>query len=132
MPGETDLSTLLAALRPVRRAGEVVFVSHGPGRVPPAEGALATVVEDEGTTWVVPRSVADEHGWAYDLVLAWITLEVRSSLAAVGLTAAVSAALTAEGISANVLAGFHHDHLLVPLERADDALAALQRLSTSG
>ena len=38
------------------------------------------------------------------------------------------AALTEADISCNVLAGFHHDHLLVPLDRADDAMAVLEGL----
>ena len=57
--------------------------------------------------------------------LAWLTLEVHSSLESVGLTAAVSARLAARGIACNVIAGYHHDHLLVPVARADDAIEAL-------
>jgi uncharacterized protein len=54
---------------------------------------------------------------------------VHSALDAVGLTAAVSRALAAAGLSCNVLAGLHHDHLLVPAGRADEALAVLRELS---
>jgi hypothetical protein len=54
---------------------------------------------------------------------------VHSDLAAVGLTAAVSAALAAEGIACNVIAGHLHDHLLVPVDRADDAVSILRGLS---
>ena len=45
-----------------------------------------------------------------------------------GLSRVVSPRLAAEGIPANVLAGFHHDHILVPADRADDAIAALRSL----
>ena len=123
---ERDLGVLLATMAPVVRQEAVVLVSTD--RPLPA---LAVVEEDEGTTRVVTRAVADEHGLPYDLVLAWITLTVASDLAAVGLTAAVSAALAAEGIACNVLAGLHHDHLLVPADRVDDALDALRALSAS-
>jgi hypothetical protein len=34
-----------------------------------------------------------------------------------------------EGISANVIAGYHHDYILVPAPRAHEALAALERLT---
>ena len=34
-----------------------------------------------------------------------------------------------EGISANVIAGYFHDHILVPWGRSADALAALKRLA---
>jgi hypothetical protein len=40
----------------------------------------------------------------------------------------MSTALSDAGISCNVLAGYHHDHLLVPSDRADEAIAVLQRL----
>ena len=60
-----------------------------------------------------------------------ITLGVHSSLEAVGLTAAVAAALTAAGISANVVAAFHHDHVFVPADRAEDALACLRALQAT-
>ena len=129
MGGERDLDRLLAAMDPVRRHGEWVFVSLVPGHAAAASvPSAATVVEDEGTTHVVERHVADEHGLAYDFVAAWLTLRVHSALDAVGLTAAVAVALTEAGISCNVLAGAHHDHLLVPVDRVDDALAALAQL----
>ncbi len=68
-------------------------------------------------------------GVAYEFVAAWITLEIHSALEAVGLTAAVSRVLTEAGISANVVAGYTHDHVFVPLDRADDAMRALAELS---
>lgn len=130
MSGESDLSRLIGSLQPVVRGGEFVFVSLT--RTPEVE-CEATIREDEGVTCVVRRAVADEQGWAYDFVAGWITLEVHSALAAVGLTAAVSEALTAEGISCNVIAGYFHDHLLVPRDRVADAVRALEELSaTSG
>lgn len=52
----------------------------------------------------------------YDFVASWISLQVHSELGAVGLTAAFSEALTQAGVSCNVLAGFYHDHILVPKE----------------
>ena len=58
-----------------------------------------------------------------------ITLTVHSSLEAVGLTAAFSAALTGAGISANVVAGYYHDHIFVPERDADRAIETLQALS---
>ena len=60
---------------------------------------------------------------------AWITLDVHSALDAVGLTAAVAGALAERGIACNVVAGFHHDHLFVPVDRAGDAIDALDALS---
>lgn len=36
------------------------------------------------------------------------------------------------GISANVIAGYHHDHILVPWEKRFAALEALRALSRHG
>jgi hypothetical protein len=92
-------------------------------------GAAASIVEDEGTTLVIPQAEADALGLGYDYVAGWITLEVYSALSAVGLTAVVSSALADAGISCNILAGFHHDHLLVPEDDLDAALEVLARLA---
>lgn len=124
MAGVTDLDELLLTLRPEVRDGEYVIVVSEADL--PAE---ATIRETEGTTLVLRREHADAAGIAYDFVAAWITLTVHSDLAAVGLTAAFSTALADAGISCNVLAGYHHDHLLVPVARRDDALEVLAALS---
>lgn len=126
--GETDLAVLLRSMSPVRVPGEFVYAVAADA-VPAGAAPVVTVRETEGTTLVLARADADRLGLPYSFVCAWITLQVHSALAAVGLTAAFAAALTAEGISANVVAGYHHDHLFVPVDRADDALVALRRLS---
>ncbi|MCU1531061.1 MAG: family acetyltransferase [Arthrobacter sp.] len=128
MIGENDLHTLLATLHPERRDGEFVYVLWPHGKAL-AEGIAAAVREAEGLTVVMPRAEADSLGLSYDFVGAWITLQVRSSLEAVGLTAAVSAALTEAKISCNVLAGFHHDHLLVPVADAERTVQVLHELA---
>ena len=125
MSGVTDLGELLASLRPVLTPGEWVFVTG----VAPVEGAIATVVEEEGVTSVVSPEVAQRAGVEVGPAMARITLQVHSALEAVGLTAAVAAALAARGIPANVVAGYFHDHVFVPVARAADAVAALAELS---
>jgi len=62
---------------------------------------------------------------------AWITLEVHSDLQAIGFTAAFATALGQAGISCNVMAGACHDHVFVPVEAAQAALAVLQGLARS-
>ncbi|MGE8294566.1 MAG: ACT domain-containing protein [Pseudomonas sp.] len=90
---------------------------------------IASLREAEGLSLVLARESADRHGLSYDYVATWITLQVHSSLAAVGLTASFSAALAQAGISCNVIAGFHHDHIFVPVECAERALSTLRALS---
>lgn len=128
MTGEKDIRTLLASIHPVLREGEYVYVLWPHGR-PLAAGIEAAVREAEGLTVVLPRAEADRLELPYDFVAAWITLQVHSSLEAIGLTAAVGAALTDAKISCNVLAGFHHDHLLVPVADAERAIEVLHELS---
>jgi hypothetical protein len=101
-------------------------VSHN---IPPGVTPVVTVAEPEGLTLVVPQQDADTAGLAYEYVAAWITLRVHSALAAVGLTAAVAQELAGIGVSCNVVAGYHHDHLFVPYERAAEAVAALEDLA---
>jgi hypothetical protein len=128
MSGEDDLSRLLRSIDPELRGGSFVFVSVAPGETLPEVEVLASVDETEGRSLVIHREDADAHGLAYDYVAAWIVLRVHSSLAAVGLTAAVSSALAAAGLSCNVIAGYYHDHLLVPQEQAVRAVSILRGL----
>jgi hypothetical protein len=44
----------------------------------------------------------------------------------VGLTAAVAGKLAEQGISANIIAGYFHDHVFVPLLDASIALRLLK------
>lgn len=119
---------MLTTLDVVRRPGTFTFVS---GEWPTlAEAASASVVETEGTTHVVPVEVAREAGAPVEFEAAWLTLTVHSALEAVGLTAAFSRVLADAGIPCNVLAGYHHDHLLVPAHRVDEAVAVLRGLSS--
>lgn len=84
---------------------------------------------DEGLTLVLEQDEADAAGLGYDHVAARISLRV---LAAVGLTGAVSGRLAAAGIRcSNVIAGYGHDHLLVPQGRATDVLRILQQLAST-
>lgn len=127
MSGETDLAKMLATLGVERRPGTYAFVT---GDHPAfAAAAVASVSEAEGMTRVVPLEVAVAAGVDVDFEAAWLTLTVHSALDAVGLTAAVSRALGEAGIPCNVLAGYHHDHLLVPTARADDAIRVLAGLA---
>lgn len=124
---ERDLDALLAGLTPLRRGGEFVFVSVA--AAPAGVSPVVTVAEDEGLTLVLRREEADALGLGYEFVAAMITMQVNSDLAAVGLTAAISTALGKTGIACNVVAGFHHDHLFVPVAEADRAIAVLRGLS---
>ena len=86
-------------------------------------------VEKEGVTLILPVEVAAEAGLEGEGGFRCITLNVHSSLEAVGLTAVFSTALTKAGLSANVVAGYYHDHIFVGCVDAERALATLQQLA---
>ena len=130
MNGETDLAKLLATLEPVRQPGEFVFCAVENGLVPRHIKPLLLFEESEAVTLVVERELAAKTGLDGVFPCAWITLTVHSSLDAVGLLAAVSGRLAEHGIPCNVVSAFHHDHLFVPVDRADETTRILSALSS--
>lgn len=133
MSGITDLAILLASLEPVLADGVFVYVT-----VPPETlndylplKPVGLFFEEEGLTLILRQEAAEQAGLAASAPLRCITMMVHSSLEAVGMTAAMAAALTKEGISANVVAAYYHDHIFVPAADADCAVAALRALAAS-
>lgn len=127
MPGIKDLDQLLCNMNPVLDDREFVFCTF-----PVVEWDLIQKLapigffhESEGVTLIITRNQAIEQAIPYDSVYRLISLHVHSSLDAVGLTAAFSAKLTEKNISANVVAGYYHDHIFVPAHNADQALEAI-------
>jgi len=119
------LKNVLEALEVEREDGVFVFVEV---REALDLAPRAIVREPEGLCAVVLREEALALGLSWTFEAAWLTLTVPTELSLVGLTAAVATALANAGIACNVLAGLYHDHLLVPVERADEALACLRAL----
>ena len=130
MTGATDLKHLLTAACPVLDPETYVFVCLPASYGDHAEWQpIASVSEREGLTLILRQKVARAHDLSYEGTFKRITLQVHSSLAAVGLTAAVSGRLAAAGISSNLVAAFYHDHIFVPVADADRAMAALATLT---
>ena len=130
-PGESNLAVLLANLvvsaRPDRYAVCVLT-----GEPPPlGDGVEMILRETEAVTVIATVEVAMRHGWQFEFEAAWLTVEVHSALSAVGLTAAFSTALAEANLPCNVLAGYYHDHVLVPFERAGEAIEQLEILRNS-
>lgn len=132
MGGEMDLQVMLRTLQPALDPETYVFCTvpgAAYGDLAQTE-PLASFAEGEGLTLVMTQAGADGAGLAYEGTFRRVTLSVHSSLQAVGLTAAVATALAAHGVSANVIAAYHHDHVFVPAHQADLAMARLQALET--
>lgn len=132
MPPKSDLAELLRQLRPTLHDGVCVFATVDAGQHLDLADVVALVREPEGLSVVVEERTAARLGLNAVFRCAWITLSVHSDLHAVGLTAAVSAALGGAGISCNVVAGTNHDHLFVPVDHARAAMSVLQRLEDEG
>ena len=130
MAGERDLQTLLKAMQPELQDGVFVFCMVGADTdVPAGLKPLLLFREREGITLVVRRNEAERAGLPYQFASRLITLTVHSALDAVGFLAAITTQLAAAGISVNAVSAFHHDHLLVPENRAEEALQLLLAIS---
>jgi uncharacterized protein len=130
MTGETDLDTLLRGMTPVLAEGVFAFVTLPPGATPPPGlTPCMTFLEAEGLTLILPLAQALAAGLAPAFPCRMITLTVHSSLAAVGFIARIATALAGAGIPTNPVSAFHHDHLFIPEDRADQAMALLQALA---
>lgn len=135
MSAVSDLDTLLRSMHPQLNPGVYVFSTLAEGQALPLQDVIASIREAEGLSVVVEASVARMAGLDATYPCSWITLNVHSDLAAVGLTAAFATALGQAGISCNVVAGTRHDHLFVACDQAQaalDTLLALQRAASRG
>ncbi len=115
---------------PILSDREVIFCSFPDSRL---EDKLflcpvGFFAEKEGITLIIDRAIAAQYKITFDATFQAITLNVHSSLEAVGLTAAVAGRLASHGISANVVAAYYHDHIFVPADDAKRALAVLRTL----
>lgn len=130
MAGDTNLARLVGAMQPILHEPVFVFVSLPPGQSWQADVCPKMVfVEEEGTTLIVAADMAQAQGWQGTFRCRMITLNVHSSLEAVGFMARVTSVLARLDIGVNPVSAFYHDHLFVPEKRAQEALAALQQLS---
>ncbi len=129
MTGEHDLDTLLASMDPVLDPEIYVFVTLKDRHLPTGIAPRMTFQEAEGTTLILTRAEAKAAALPYAFAARMITLNVHSALEAVGFIARVATALAAHGMGVNPVAGYYHDHLFVPQDRADDAIRILRTLA---
>ena len=132
MSGERDLDTLRREMAPQLHPETFVYCSFPDFRIPPGLEPICTFREAEGVTAIVEKAQAEDSAVPYVFESHLITLTVHSALDAVGFIATLAGRLADADIPCNVVAGYHHDHLFVPWERRDEALAVLQRLAKAG
>lgn len=135
MAGETELNILLKDMSPNLRDGEFVFLTFSGKDYKYGDyGDLEPICffqEEEGITLVVPKEIAVDRNLSFEDVFKSVTLTIHSSLNAVGLTGAFATKLASDGISANVVAGYYHDHIFVPTKDSERAISSLQELARS-
>jgi hypothetical protein len=130
MTAERNLDALLKHMKPELRPGIFVFCTIPTSdSLPVLINPLLTFREQEGTTLVISREEAEAAGLRYAFASRLITLTINSALDAVGFLAVIMARLAEAGISVNAVSAFHHDHLFVPVDRADEAMIVLREIS---
>jgi len=127
--GETDLARLLAGLNPVLDSAPYGYalIPHD-HTLPAGLSPFGLLREAEGMTVIATSTELTAAGLDSAGQWARITMMVHSALEAVGMTAAMATALTGAGISANVVAAYHHDHVFVPWDQRELALTVLRSL----
>lgn len=129
MPGETNLNKLLQSMQPVICPGEYVFCSVSDSNNYSHLSPLCTFKESEGTTLILLRKQADAAALGYTTTFCMITLAIHSSLEAVGFLAAITQKLAEHNISVNPVSAYYHDHLFVPIDRAEEVITLLEGFS---
>ena len=131
MKAETNLSVLLKNINPVLNSGEFVFITTDKNL--PDLYSLEPVgyfTEKEGASLIISRATANANGLSYSSVFRMITLNVYSSLEAVGFLAYILSKLAEHNISVNPVSAFYHDHLFVPSEKAEQVMDILKTISS--
>lgn len=126
MSGSTNLTQLLKNMQPVLAGSEYVIANQKIDNL----AALGSFQETEGPTVFVTKNVAEEAGVKFESTWALITLNVHSSLQAVGFLAVVTNALAQHDISVNAVSAYYHDHLFVPWKNREQAFEILKKLSS--
>ena len=127
--GITNLEQLIKNMEPVLNKGEYVFTTVNDLSNIPRDMTICEMREAEGITVVLSKENAIQLGLAFEFIASWITLNVHSSLEAVGLTAAFAKALGDHNISCNVIAGYYHDHIFVDTKDETKAMNVLWEMS---
>lgn len=129
MSGITNLQALIKNMEPILNEGEYVFTTVTDVTAIPRNMAVCEMREKEGTTVVLSKKDAEQLELPFEFIASWITLNIHSSLEAVGLTAAFATALGENQISCNVIAGYYHDHIFVDKKDETKAMNVLKQMT---
>ncbi len=120
---ERDLDQLLKTLEIERMDGLWLFETSAQKPAHPQQ--IMMFQEREG--WTSIRQIDADTPVINHWV--WLELSVYSDLHAVGFLARIAEALALVDVPCNAVAAFHHDHVFVPVGKAEMAITALNALS---
>jgi uncharacterized protein len=129
MSGQINLSTVLQSLQ--ISCDDIKYGFASVKEIPQdldSDEVLGTFKENEGLTIFATKRYFEANKIPHDGPYAKLTMEVHTALALVGFTAAFSRVLTEYGISANVIAGYFHDHVFVQYDLRQKAIDAINSL----
>ncbi len=126
----SDLNVLIKNMKPKIALAEYVFcvVSEAKFRLMNIK-PICTFREREGVTAIIDKASADSNGIHYTGTWKLISISIYSDLHSIGFLAAITAKLAEAGISVNIVSAYHHDHLFVPLEKAQACMQLLKKMS---
>jgi hypothetical protein len=125
MSAITDLDVLLSSMAPRLMPDRVAFLAVRSRDDLDVLDPICVFREAEAISVICSLERAEKAGMKVDRVYRQITLQVQSSLEAVGFLAAVAAALATVGVPCNAVSAYHHDHIFVPEDKAGKAMEAL-------
>lgn len=143
-PGETDLNTLLSTLTVSLSPTTYIFLTFPPPMIiqnlPSTLPLQMAFQEREGFTIITSEDAARDNGYTVPdqsstppvtaaFPCRMITLNVHSSLEAVGFIAVIATELKKIGMGVNPVSGFFHDHCFVPVGREKEAVKCLEDLA---
>ena len=129
-PGEKSLAKLLQTLTTTLHEDTFVFATlKDESNLPALAETRLFFRESEGLTVIVTLEYAKDAGLDYFFPCKMITLNVTSSLEAVGFMAVIASRLATKDMGVNPVSGFYHDHIFVPVGREQDALETLEELA---
>ena len=131
MTGELDLEKLMATMSAELHEGVFVFATVKNGQMPTGVAPRMMFQENEGTTLILLKSEAEAAGLSFEFPSRMITLNVHSSLEAVGFIARIATELAAAGMGVNPVSAFYHDYLFIPDGRQDEAMTLLKAMAAS-
>ncbi len=134
MAGEEDLSKLIRSMNPSLEDGTFAFYHIPADSAYPVQLLTENKVqmlfrEKEGWTAILPTDHTGGESIQRTFTCKKITLNVHSSLDALGFLAAITTRLAAKlSIGVNPVSGYFHDHLFVAIGKEEAVMEALKAM----